>query len=485
MDNNIGAAFVGLSQGLEQGIQNSYNIEHQGIQDRLAIQKYAEDSQYKQQSMQMEKSKYDLQMEQMQTQLEALKKDKLKTTAFQAFDGYMTDGNPRWFNQALQENPDLSKLFGNVVRVEPLNPNSKEDVRLFGDAGGVNMKDPEVLKRYVKTVDSSGNVQLTDLFAEAKRAGVYKTWDDEKLNRLDKEAKIAETNAKTKYYSGRADGSSAGSTPFDIKTAEYEADLSLKIKNGTATPLEEARYNALQAKRGGAGLAIANVAATPDITVPPPSTGFNIDNLKGEVKRETLKHISTLELTPSGKNLNTNMQKMYSEGMGSSEGLTKKLTELARNKNVSTDFATKFSTEAKSFLPEELRNITQEDLNNQKFKQAYMTVSSVFLKLQSGLTVSDAERKDFMDSMGSLSKNIKVNMSGLRNKFATIVDNYSANRALNPELYDYKYSKNEVRMREILKSMDQFIKPTGKEEAPKELDPDKIKKANAIFFGGE
>lgn len=75
-------------------------------------------------------------------------------------------------------------------------------------------------------------------------------------------------------------------------------------------------------------------------------------------------------------------------------------------------------------------------------------------------------------------------MSGLRNKFATIVDNYSANRVLHPELYDYKYSKAEQQMRQVLGDIDNFVKPTGKEVKPTELSPDKVKLGNSIFFGG-
>ena len=178
------------------------------------------------------------------------------------------------------------------------------------------------------------------------------------------------------------------------------------------------------------------------------------------------------------------MKKMYSEGLGSSVGLTNTLADLAKNKNVSTDMATKFLTEAKSKLPEELRDITEADLNDTKFRQAFMTVSSVYLKLQSGLTVSDAEREDFIQSMGSLSSNIKVNISGLRNKFSTILDNFASNRTLDPELYDYKYSADEAKMRQTIKSLDEFIKPTGKETNSSTLDKKKIDLGNKIFFGG-
>lgn len=481
---NVGIAqgFAGITQGINQGIQGSYQIEQQGFNQRLQLQKMAQDQQYKSQTMSMEQNKYELQMQQMQLQLDTLKQAKVKETAYNTFNAYLDDGNVRHFNNALKENPELSKLYGGVVRMDPLNPNSEEDRRLFSDLGGTgDMTDPAVAKRYVKSIGSDGTVTIQDVYSEARRNGTWKTWNDNRLKTLEEEAKIAETNAKADYYSGKKDGT--GNVPYDIKTAQFEADLSMKIQNGTATPMETEQYRALQNKRGGTAVATSNLATEPSELVAPP--GVNIDSLEGKSKVETKRHINMLELQPAGKDLNANMKKMYSEGLGSAEGLSQTITDLAKNKNVTTDVATQFLTTAKSKLPEELRSVTEADLNDVKFKQAFMTVSSVFLKLQSGLTVSDAEREDFMQSMGSLSSNVKVNMAGLRNKFATVVDNYSANRTLSPELYDYKYSNTEKGMRRALSSIDEFVQPTktGPSGAPK-LSVEKVNLGNSIFFGG-
>ena len=44
------------------------------------------------------------------------------------------------------------------------------------------------------------------------------------------------------------------------------------------------------------------------------------------------------------------------------------------------------------------------DLNDAEFRQAYLSAASVFLKLQSGLTVSEAEAARFATSFGTLNK---------------------------------------------------------------------------------
>lgn len=207
MDANIlGSIGQGISQGLERGTQSAYNIQQQGMNQRLQIQKMAEEQQYKQQMLSMSQSQHAAQMEQMQLQIEGLKLAKLKETTYNAINGYLTDGNPRWLNGALQENPELQKLFGGVTRIEPLNNNSQDDVRMFEAAGGVNMDDPIVRKRYVKAIDSSGNISLVDTFGLAQKTGAFKQWNDEQLKTRLTEAQIAEHNAKaTKYTNGGED----------------------------------------------------------------------------------------------------------------------------------------------------------------------------------------------------------------------------------------------------------------------------------------
>lgn len=211
MDANIlGSIGQGVAQGLERGTQNAYNIQNQGMNQRLQIQKMAEDQQYKQQMLSMSQSQHAVQMEQMQLQIEGLKQAKLKETTYNAINGYLTDGNPRWLNGALQENPELQKLFGGVTRIEPLNNNSQDDVKMFEAAGGINMDDPSVRKRYVKAIDSSGNISLVDTFGLAQKTGAFKQWNDEQLKMRLTEAQIAEHNAKAiKYASGGDDTDTA------------------------------------------------------------------------------------------------------------------------------------------------------------------------------------------------------------------------------------------------------------------------------------
>jgi hypothetical protein len=231
MDANIiGGIGLGVSQGLEKGLQNAYQINRQGTLDRLAIQKMAEDSQFKQQAMGMQQNQYEVQMQKMQMDLDSMKKAKLKETTYNALNGYMTDGNPRWINQALTESPELKKMFGNVVRVEPLNPNSQDDLRIFQEAGGISFEDPTVRKRYVKTISADGNVSLTDMFGIAQYTGAFKTWTDEQFKQRKQEADIAETNAKAAYYRDKGAGGTGEKTAMQ-KNADYLGNIDPALKD--------------------------------------------------------------------------------------------------------------------------------------------------------------------------------------------------------------------------------------------------------------
>ena len=223
--NILGNVGIGLSQGLERGLQNAYQINRQGMIDRLAIQKRAEEAKAREMTANIQ----NVQMEQMQMQLAELKKAKLKETAYNAINAYFTDGNSRHLNNTLQETPELKSLFGGITRVDPLDTNNEADMRMFREAGGEDYSSPETRKRYVKVTDASGNTRIADMFAVARANGTWKTWTDEQFSNLEREAKIAELNAKAKYYEGKGIGGTGEKTALQ-KNAEYLEKIDPALK---------------------------------------------------------------------------------------------------------------------------------------------------------------------------------------------------------------------------------------------------------------
>lgn len=226
MDANIiGSIGLGVSQGLEKGMQNAYQINRQGMQDRLAIQKMAEESQARQMTM----STQELQMQQMQMQLKQLKEDKLKRTAYDATNAFFEDGNYRHLNNALQSDPEIKSLFMGVTRVDPLDMNNNEDIRQFQALGGEVYDSTETRKRYVKATMPDGSTMVADMFALAKGNGTWKTWNDTKLDEREKEAKIAEMKAKATYYEGKGIGGTGEKTAMQ-KNADYLGNIDPALK---------------------------------------------------------------------------------------------------------------------------------------------------------------------------------------------------------------------------------------------------------------
>ena len=115
------------------------------------------------------------------------------------------------------------------LELDPLDTNNDADMRMFREAGGEDYSSPETRKRYVKVTDANGNTRIADMFAVAKSNGTWKTWTDDQFSSLEKEAKIAEINAKAKYYEGKGIGGTGEKTAMQ-KNAEYLENIDPMLK---------------------------------------------------------------------------------------------------------------------------------------------------------------------------------------------------------------------------------------------------------------
>lgn len=440
MDANIiGSIGLGVSQGLEKGMQNAYQINRQGMQDRLAIQKMAEDSQYKQQARAMQQNQYEVQMQKMQMELDSMKKAKLKETTYNALNGYMTDGNPRWLNQALTESPELKKMFGNVVRVEPLNPNSQEDIRIFQEAGGVSFEDPTVRKRYVKTVNADGSVALTDMFAIAQYTGAFKTWTDEKFSNLEKEAKIAELNAKAAYYEGKGIGGTGEKTAMQ-KNAEYLDNID---------PTGKLKTDFLSKETGW-----APTTTTKELN--------EVDKARASVLKENPKFFETVYQpgTDEYRKMEPNIQKIE-------KNLGIKLTsadkkEMADIKRIITlgDVSKNLTPEDTGMIDNLVGNIKKYVKNDapSEAKNAYSQMMTTVRNGLYGATLPPAEMTSFTQAFGSLYQQDKAVKSSLK----TALEATKAKMEVFSDVGDeavthFRYGADAVKLNKIIENLDTMI----------------------------
>lgn len=372
MDANIlGNVGVGLAQGLERGVQNAYQINRQGMMDRLSIQKMAEESKARQVTM----STQELQMQQMKIQLEQLQKNKLKETAYNATNAFFEDGNYRHINNALQETPELKQLFKGVTRVDPLDMNNEADKRMFEELGGVNYDSPEARKRYVKATNPDGTIMIADMFSMAKGNGTWKTWNDEQLSKREKEADIAYKTASTLkaeaeagYYSSK--GSSEGGEQF-YKTAKAK-------KEYTDAMIEE--------------VAISN----------PEAVGTAVLSDETEVDfNGAVMPVAKVAKAAQGKNDMSATDRQYLDGLYDASTSFKAIKTKLEDDKIDRNALKKAWSEIASISGAEMAKMTPADreqfLNKLSLDSETRLAAAAFIKAMSGAAVSDQERAYYLD----------------------------------------------------------------------------------------
>lgn len=434
MDANIiGNVGAGLAQGLERGLQNAYQINRQGMTDRLAIQKMAEESR----ARQVTQSTQELQMEQMQLQLAEFKKAKLKEAAYNATNAYFTDGNYRHLNNAFQETPELKSLFGNVARVEPLNPNSQEDVRMFQELGGENFDSPETRKRYVKTINQDGTTKITDMFALAKANGTWKTWTDEQFSSLEKEAKIAEINAKAKYYEGKGIGGSGEKTAMQ-KNAEYLENIDPALKE-----------DYLKKETGW-----APTTTTKELT--------EVDKARATVLKTNPKFFETTYQpgTDEYRQMEPNIQKIE-KNLGIKLNSTDK-KEMADIKRIITlgDTAKKLTPEDTGMVDNLVGNIKKYVSNDApaEAKNAYSQMMTTIRNSLYGATLTDNEMVTFTQAFGSLYQQDKAVKSALKTSLEAIKAKMSTFTEVGDEaVTHFRYGADTTKLEQIIDNLDTMI----------------------------
>ena len=495
------AGEYGIAQGINQGMQ----LANQGMMNAESIQASRE-----QRRQNAEKTTAYLQQAQVQTdnsseqlkilqfKFDEMQKQKAKEDSFNAFNAYEETGDIKYLNLAKDKNPLLGDMFNKngTVSMHGVNEFSEEKLTSLGYAPGKYVRPIVVTKQ-------DGSQEIQDLTGTYVASGYLKEMRKDKLDDLvlrvkENQMKAAEaetgvTVAKgelstnlvnelnTKVKNGEMtteeawtmlNNKTSGKSemkPFDIQTAEYFGGLKTKIDNGKATPEETATYNSWLTKEGGSSVA-ANEKISIDVSklenrgVNLADPQFSLDKVDPKDKVLVNTAIRDLEETPGGKKLVNNISKKLGDGLGAVQAASTKIADLATKENVETAVVKNQIDAVKQYIPEALRNVSEEDLKDVNFRQAYLAVTSTMLKMQSGLTVSEAEAQRFAASMGTLNKNTKVNMSGLKNKVDEIIGDYEANKTLEPTLYNAKYRTPIQGLKNVSKQLDTYLgsKPTIK-----------------------
>lgn len=481
---------AGIAQGLQavsQGFMNAESIQASREQRR---QNAGKATAYLQ-TAQTQDNIGNAQLQAMQIKLDEMEKARAKEITFNAFNAYEETGDVKYLNLANEKHPMLKDMAlkngsASVMSIKDL---SEEKLNQLGYDQSKYIR-PIVINK----VDGSQEIQ--DLTGAYAMSGYLKEMKKDRLDAIVlkvKENQAISANAEadvavakgtlstslinelnTKVANGEMSTEEAWTMlnnktsgkaemkPFDIQTAEYFGKLKTKIGNGTATDEEKATYNSWLTKEGGSGIA-ANEKVSIDVSklenkgINLNAQDFSLDKVAQEDKVAVNSAIRDLEATPGGKKLVNNISKKLGDGLGAVQTASAKLADLATKENVETAVVKNQIDAVKQYIPEALKSVSEEDLKDVGFRQAYLSVTSTMLKMQSGLTVSDAEAQRFAASMGTLNKNTKVNMSGLKNKVDEIIGDYEANSALEPTLYNAKYKTPIQGLKSVSKQLDSYL----------------------------
>lgn len=510
----------GLSEGINAGMQQV----GQGIMDvdsikanREVRRQNAEKTTAYLQTAQVQQDTSKQQLEMLQFKFDEMQKQKAKEDAYNAFNAYEETKDTKYLNIVREKNPLINSMLqeAGTVSVSSISDYSEESLKQLG-------YEPNKYVRPIIVTKQDGSREIEDLTGMYAASGYLKEMRKDKLDDLvlrvkennmkaaeaetgvsvakgelstslinDLNTKVANGEMTTEEAWTMLNNKTSGKSemkPFDIQTAEYFGGLKTKIDNGKATPEEAATYNSWLTKEGGSNVA-ANEKISTDIkkleskNIDLASQDFSLDKVDAKDKVAVNTAIRDLENTPGGKKLVTNISKKLGDGIGAVQTASTKLADLASKENVETAVVKNQVDAVKQYIPEALKDVSEEDLKDVNFRQAFLSVTATMLKLQSGLTVSEAEAQRFAGSMGTLNKNTKVNMSGLKNKVDEIIGDYEANKSLEPTLYNAKYRTPIQGLKDVSGQLDSYLgnKSTSYKVGQRAQDAN----GNVLIFNGK
>jgi hypothetical protein len=450
------------------------NSLSQGIQGFIAGQTAGADRKYKQQLARQMSLNNDFTENTQQTREDMLKaqfnqiQDELNQDRVRQVIASVKLGDIDKANFYLQKYPQVREMLGNTSTIKR---NEAGELSVLKTINGMAQEEPMNMQAIDILSISSGAEHFLGVqkkqTAEAQLAGNANTAYIQKLDEYLQNNPDA-TPTDIRQFLGEQNKST---TPFSIQEAQYFGALKTKIEEGEATDEELNEYKAYLISRGGTSSAqIENIGAaqanlkSKGIDLASPS--FNIESLDEKDIMEAETVIRQLENTTSGRKLVANIGKMVGDGVGAVRATANTLAALANDANINTGIVLAQMEAISQYVPESLRNVTEEDLKDTQYAQAYASVVATFLKLQSGLTVNEAEVKRFDASMGTLSKNQKVQMSGLKGKIDEVIGTYEENKTLEPTLYNAKYRRGIEALKGVSNSLGKFLEKPNEKKKP-------------------
>lgn len=437
MDANIiGNAGVGLAQGLERGLQNAYQINRQGMTDRLQIQKMAEDSKYKEQSSNMQQKEFDLKMREYDMKFAVQEQ-------YMAFDAYTADGDVDHLNRLLKKSPITAERAG-AIRFEKLNSNEPADARMLSNDFGISTITPLVAKNYIKAIKPDGSVQIMPMNGLYVATGYSSTKDKETRAKLAasadlayKESQTTENLAKAAYYDGKGIGGTGEKTAMQ-KNADYLDNIDPALKE-----------DYLKKEAGW-----APTTTTKEL--------IEVDKARTTILKNNPKFFETTYVpgTDEYRQMEPNIQKIE-KNLGIKLNSTDK-KEMADIKRIITlgDTAKKLTPEDTGMIDNLVGNVKKyvSDDAPAEAKNAYNQMMTTIRNSLYGATLPAAEMTSFTQAFGSLYQQDKAVKSALKTSLEGVKAKMEAFNEVGDEaVTHFRYGADAAKLSKIIDNLDAMI----------------------------
>ena len=166
-----------------------------------------------------------------------------------------------------------------------------------------------------------------------------------------------------------------------------------------------------------------------------------------------------LSKSPSSKEVD---KKMITGDFGVINQKANQFSKAFNNPKLDTGITENLMQQAKAYLPD--MAITNDDLANAEFRSSFNGFAATLLKIQSGATVTDKERATFYDSLGTLSKNKKINAVGVIDKLSEAEARFDAVKSASPEYFNIKYGSQLNNLKKSKAEIENYLYGTNQDK---------------------
>ena len=397
-----------------------------------------------------------LELQQLKVDVRKTQAEETRRNTFDAFRRYEADGSTRHLNQFLQQsknNPVSQRLYGSVLRVDPL-VEDIESVNMLTRAGIEDteaiFEDDDLRRNYLIATGPNGTRELVDMSKLYAASGYTQYAESQELAMLQQRAELAnlisgptsaETNiiekiareegistleAAQKYRRTRFKGRSTGTgTTGTSRGTAKERIIQQLMANNPELSYEEALRQAEPTARQKDSAAALDVRTELDTLAGGDFFATDLTDPKERRKYgpkvAQLEQLTGRELTTEDKRLARELRNLLALGKTAGEGLTDEETGPIDS------------------VLRRFRKYVFDNVEGTEATSAYESFRNIFRNALYGASLTNAEIESFNRAAGTLAQQTGPVLAQLRTQVETIRDQMQSIYDLNEEYVSHYY----------------------------------------------